>query len=128
MTHKILQRTVTEKISKEGDECMVDPDYSPDNAMMTQLTNKVGCNVPWSKVQLQGVESCDGPGDFAKYINKSVELQNEISQISKKCTYNTWNALPFEEETASSETNSTFLYAALFSDSGKVSKNMYMVF
>ena len=125
ITNKILQWTVTEKISKKGDECIVDKDYSPDRSMMTILTSRVGCNLPWSSVRIPGFEACTH-FEHEQYLTEAVELQNEISKIPNKCSYNSWNALPFEEETVSSETNSTFLYAALFSDSGKVSKNTYI--
>ena len=114
-----MQWTITEKISKEGDECIIDKDYNPDNAMMAILTDKVGCNLPWSRVQLSRLKVCNDPKHFEKYLNKAVEFQNEISKVSKKCTFSSWNALPFEE-TIYSENNTTFLYASLFSDSGKV--------
>ena len=86
-----LQWTVKEFISK----CNDDQGYNPDEELMKTVLQATGCNLPWSIVQIQNLETCSEPKDYHNYLNALENLQSHIKNNPKKCIYNGWTSYPF---------------------------------
>ena len=78
-------------------KCMPNDEYNPDNEMVKVISNKAGCNLPWSKIKIQSLEDCKLESDFNKYLDGILKYQKDIIEIPRKCKFNIWTLSQFED-------------------------------
>ena len=120
IVEKAMRWTINDHISKSDKECYDDKNHNPDYEMMKMIFNRVGCNLPWSKLQLPGLKACSEKKDFQNYLKHLEDLKNEIKSMPKKCKFNSWTTVPFEESGTKDDNGSTSLEISFYVDEKKV--------
>ena len=97
-----LKKSLTrfEKMNiQEIAKCNPNEDYIPDKEIEEIVIRQVGCNLPWSQFELEGLKTCQSELDFENYFTELEKSQEEILTKSKKCKYIAWHALHYDDET-----------------------------
>ena len=104
---KLLQLTEKEIISRPEEKCTNDPNYDPDKEMTSLIHRKLKCNLPWTKLKIEGLEDCHTENQFGAYLKKIMEQQEAIQRIPKKCRFKVWSQTPWGDSSSEGNTSLT---------------------
>ena len=116
---KSIQLTEHYIMSKSNNECNNVKDYRPDDKMIELISQKIGCKLPWSRLEIESLKNCQHESDFNKYLESILNFQTDILNIPKKCHYDTWTFSHLED--FSKESNMTSIMLSLVATEGQVS-------
>ena len=106
--------------------CYNDLKYNPDYEMTKSLISKVGCNLPWSRLQFHELGTCSKESEFQSYFKYLVGLKSDIiKKMPKKCNFNSWTSVPFEESSVVDGNGTTSLKISFYVDEKKVKENHF---
>ena len=86
--------------------------------MIELITEKIGCKLPWSRIQVGSMRNCSSESDYDKYLDTIFTHQIEILNIPKKCSFDSW--IMSHVEDYSEESNKTSIVLDLLSTEGEV--------
>ena len=116
---KTLELTENKVLSKSNQMCIDNRDHNPDQKMIELITEKIGCQLPWSQNPVGPIKNCTIESDYDEYFKSIFNHQKEISNIPKKCIFDTLVTSHLED--SSKEGNETSILLDLTVTEGQVS-------